>query len=246
MMRIDRWILPCCVVALGAIASPAANAAVVGNVGAWSEYMFRGVEGENGAAVQGGIDWYADNGIFLGGWASNASVVGGTEVDLYGGYQWKINDALSFDIGGWYYLFPEDEEAKTDLDGDGDPDDTDFDMVEVFAYANYKWLKLQAYYSDEYTNTDDEGIYLNAICTVPIKETLNVALQVGHTSGDGAKAFFGESYTDYSVTLNKTIPNGITFSLALIDTDLKDNSVTFVDAEDKPKVVVSAKMVFDI
>jgi uncharacterized protein (TIGR02001 family) len=222
-----------------------ASAAVVGNAGVWSEYLFRGVEAEHGAAVQGGIDWYADNGLFLGGWASNAAVVGGTEFDAYGGYAWKVNDQLSFDFGAWYYVFPEDKkEEKIDLDGDGSPDNLDF--LEVFAYANYRWLKLQVYYADEYANVLDEGLYVNAIVTIPIKETLNVALQVGHTSGDGAEDFFGDSYTDYSVTLNKTIPSGITFSFAFVDTDLKNSFPTFIDAKDEPKVVVSAKMVFDI
>ncbi|HKY90144.1 MAG TPA: TorF family putative porin [Nevskiaceae bacterium] len=244
MKRIKGSVAGACALA-ATLAAGDASAAVVGNVGAWSEYMFRGVEAEGGVAVQGGIDWYAANGFFLGGWASNAAVVGGTEVDVYGGYAWKVNEHLTFDFGAWYYWLPEDEkEANIDIDGDGDSDDLDF--LEVFAYANYRWLKLQAYYADEYANVLDEGLYVNAILTIPLKDTLSVALQVGHTSGDGAEDFFGESYTDYSITLNKTIPNGITFGLALMDTDLDDNGVTFVEAQDEPKVVISAKMVFDI
>ena len=42
-----------------------------GNIGVVSQYIFRGfVENEN-PSVQGGLDWAADNGFYVGYWGSN-------------------------------------------------------------------------------------------------------------------------------------------------------------------------------
>src|SRR3546814_1516398 len=55
-MEFKRSVLGAVVIGAAAF-SGSALAAAPGNVGGFSEYMFRGVEQSNGAAVQGGLDY---------------------------------------------------------------------------------------------------------------------------------------------------------------------------------------------
>src|SRR5687767_12579042 len=68
------------------LAAPAAHAGeLTGNVGATSDYMFRGVDQTGGAAVQGGVDYTFDFGLYTGLWVSNSTSGGGNEADVYAG-----------------------------------------------------------------------------------------------------------------------------------------------------------------
>ena len=83
---------------LGASASAMAGE-LSANIGAVSNYMWRGVtQTDDGAAVQGGIDWGHDSGFYLGTWASNikwaTDLSSGVEVDFYGGYGLQVKIAL--------------------------------------------------------------------------------------------------------------------------------------------------------
>lgn len=209
---------------------------MTGNVGVFSDYVFRGIVAEGGAAVQGGIDYYHDSGVFLGTWVSNSNPFGGNEWDLYGGFSHHFGNKLVADVGVLRYTFSEDNEI------DGAPN---LDTTEFFAGLTMGPAKAQVYYSDDYVGTDDEAWYYTALWTQPIRDTIAVALQVGYTEGDGAEAVYGDDYVDYSLTLNKTIREGLVFSLAVIDTNLKDeDGGAFVNAEDKPKFLVSVKQTF--
>lgn len=77
------------------------------NVGLYSDYIWRGVTQTNGeAAIQGGFDLsHASTGLYIGNWNSN--VVGGTEIDLYGGVSNELFDSgVNYDIGFIRYLYP--------------------------------------------------------------------------------------------------------------------------------------------
>ena len=50
-----------------------AIAAVEGNIGVTSEYMWRGMKQSNGAAVSGGLDWSNESGWSAGIWTSNVN-----------------------------------------------------------------------------------------------------------------------------------------------------------------------------
>jgi len=73
-----------------------------------SDYRFRGVSrSNNDIAVQGGVDWYADNGIYAGAFASSVSDFRGSDVEtnLYLGYGVESN-GLIYDVGVTAYIFP--------------------------------------------------------------------------------------------------------------------------------------------
>ncbi|MGV7235697.1 MAG: TorF family putative porin [Nitrosomonadaceae bacterium] len=95
----------------GAIAP--AQADVSGNIGVFSSYVLRGITNfpeNDGAALQGGVDWDFGPGFYLGYWGSSLGYggegrdVNGFENDFYGGWGGST-DLLSWDIGATYYYY---------------------------------------------------------------------------------------------------------------------------------------------
>jgi uncharacterized protein (TIGR02001 family) len=249
------------VVCAGVLASPAAMAGVSGNAGVVSEYLFRGIEQSGGAAVQGGIDWSTGPGIYLGTWASNTggpAASGGTEVDLYGGWAGKAGP-VGLDFGAIYYLYNEDEEDL--FFGPGVP--TALDYWEVYAKLSVSYFALQAYYTTDYLGDanayfadsigkDTSFMYVNLLANFPLTETLTLGLQVGNSSGEGAEVAWDataeDGYTDYSVSLTKTLDAGLAFSFGLYNTTLEagDGFGTVPFDDDGIKAVVGLKKTFDL
>ncbi|WP_420464598.1 TorF family putative porin [Panacagrimonas sp.] len=238
MNRIQQGLWPAAACVAGAICAFPAQAGTTAHVGAFSEYVFRGVVADGGAAVQGGIDYAGDSGLLAGVWATNANKFGGTEFDVYAAYLYKISDTVMVDVGALYYFLTEDKE-----DLSINPERRDFDTLEWFGTLFAGPVKLQAYYSHDYLATRAEGYYYSGFYTHAINPTIAVTAQVGYTHGNGAEAIYGDSYTDYSITLAKTVSKGLVFSLAAIDTDIEDD-YTFLGTKDDPKVLVSVKKTF--
>ena len=81
--------------ATAAVEAPKSDFSVSGNVGIYSDYIFRGyTQTENKPALQGGFDVSHSSGLYAGVWASNVdwTVQGGSmrdnsvEIDLYAGF----------------------------------------------------------------------------------------------------------------------------------------------------------------
>ena len=83
---------------------------VSANVALTTDYRFRGVSLSGGdPALQGGFDVSHDSGFYVGTWASSidgGAAFGDLELDVYAGYSTQITDAVSFDIGLLYYIYP--------------------------------------------------------------------------------------------------------------------------------------------
>lgn len=79
---------------------------VSGNVSFANDYVWRGVTQTNGnAALSGGLDLGHKSGLYLGAWGSN--VVGGSELDVYGGVSNEMfGSGISYDLGAIKYLYP--------------------------------------------------------------------------------------------------------------------------------------------
>jgi uncharacterized protein (TIGR02001 family) len=234
--------------------SSASFAGVTANVGAFSEYMFRGVEQSNGAAVQGGVDWSHDSGVYVGTWISNTSFAGYSsaisyETDVYGGWTKKWGN-FGVDVGGLFYYYRDDSRLNT---------------LEVYAAALLGPATLKVYQTiggyfgareSGAGGDDEEGTYLTANVAIPLSDTLSLTPQVGYSVGDGPRDFVvacfeagpdgigcsgdevdvTDNYLDWSVTLSKTF-EGFTFSLGVVGTDLEN---------DKEKIVVGLKKTFDL
>ncbi len=106
-------------------AAPASPHTFTGNVGLFSQYIFRGLTQTNRQpALQGGFDYAHESGIYVGTWASNISWLkengstaaatagqykdgGSLEMDIYGGYKSSFGKSdFTYDIGLLYYWYP--------------------------------------------------------------------------------------------------------------------------------------------
>lgn len=187
-----------------AFMSGSALAGATGNAGAYSSYMFRGVDQGSGAAVQGGVDVATDGGLYAGTWVSNLGG-GAYETDLYAGFT-----AGGFDIGYIFY---------------GYRDNTKLNMSEVYAGYSASGFSGKVYYSPEFGATEDEGIYATASYAIALSDSLALTPQVGFSTGDGVEIALGgteDSYMDYSLTLSKTLDAGFTFSFAVVGNSEED------------------------
>lgn len=136
---------------------------VSGNVGAVSNYLFRGVtQTDDSAAIQGGFDFADESGFYAGTWLSNVDFGGkeDAEVDLYAGYGGAFGDSgVSWDVGALYYLYP----------GGGD-----LDYVESYFGLGYGLLSASVAYTlwgevkgDAAFDTGD--LYYNLSLDLPIE-----------------------------------------------------------------------------
>jgi uncharacterized protein (TIGR02001 family) len=109
-----------------------ANAGVSGNIGVFSDYVLRGINGPggtegNGPVLQGGFDYSGDNGIYAGWWGSNLGYnsytsadlggnlpkeAGGFENDFYAGWGGSSGD-FGYSIGfvQYYYMHVADSDG---------------------------------------------------------------------------------------------------------------------------------------
>ena len=125
----------------------AAQAQVTGNLGLTSDYRFRGIsQSQNAPAVQGGIDYAHESGLYVGNWNSSVSSQvytngAGVESDLYAGWKKDIYKGLTLDIGSYNYFYPRATSAGTG---------SNFDTYE--AYAGLGYGPISAKYSQTLGN----------------------------------------------------------------------------------------------
>jgi uncharacterized protein (TIGR02001 family) len=206
---------------LGAAAfSGVAAAGVTGNVGAFSSYMFRGVDQAGTAVVQGGLDVSSEGGLYAGTWVS--TLAGGAyETDLYAGFSKN-----GFDVGYIFY---------------GYRDGTKANMSEVYAGYSAAGFSGKVYFSPEFSTTEDEAFYVTGSYAFALSDSLSLTPQVGYSFGDGIETLLGteDSYLDYSLTLAKTLEGGLTFTFGV-----------YANSEDdilgKEQLVVGLKKAFDL
>ncbi|WP_299790406.1 TorF family putative porin [uncultured Shewanella sp.] len=210
-----------------------ANASVTGNIGASSNYLWRGVtQTQDAVAVQAGIDYEHDSGLYLGTWGSNVDFGDTTsyEIDFYAGYSGSVGEEFGYDISYLYYAYPD--------------SDSSVDFGEITAALSWKWFsvsysKIVNAGSDVAADPLDEKdlSYIQAGFSLPFSDTLSLDLHYGYSSGDVSTAWFDvDSYTDYSLSLNKDTDLG-TVSFMVSDTDLE---------QDDPKVILGYSYSFGL
>jgi len=202
-MKMKQIVACAAVLAASSVAAPA-FAGATGNVGVFSDYVFRGITQTGGApAVQGGLDYSSDIGLYAGTWISNVDF--GTpanyETDIYGGYSGKAGD-FGYDVGAIYYYYRGDNPTNT---------------TEFYVGGSFDIVSAKFYYSPNLFSSDQSGMYLTSSVAFPLSDTLALTPQVGYSFGD----FYDSSkeIIDYSLTLAKTLESGFTFSFGLTATD---------------------------
>jgi uncharacterized protein (TIGR02001 family) len=238
MKKITLRFAPGIAAACSMLAASPSSAGFTGTLAATSEYMFRGIESSDGAAVQGSLLYSHATGLYAGAWGSNIDeALGSTEVDVYGGWAGEVGP-VTLDVGAIQYLFLETNE-------DDAIDNTDY--VEIYGGVSVAGVSTKVFLTHDFFNTDEEAIYATASYAFPIKDDLTLTPQVGYSDGDGVDAFIGDSYFDYSVTLTKAFESGFGASFAVINTTLDETEApALFTSDDSPKFVVSLTKSFDL
>ena len=224
-----------------ALGSAPALAETTANFGITNNYLWRGLtQSVNQAAVSGGLDWSAENGFYVGTWASNVEYAPGDtysyEHDVYFGYAGE-GDNISYDFGFLYYNYD---------------DINNIDFHELYGTLGFGDFSITAYLlsgteADEPSPSVDfgfgEAYYLSLDYAFETEEGLGIGLHAGRHDGDFNEFFNGVtgSYTDYSISFS--VDN---FTFTISDTDLDDLSDLSGNDNDEIKFVVSYGMEFSL
>ena len=182
----------------------ASAAEVTANVGATTDYIWRGMtQNDGGSSLSGGLDVDFGNGFYAGTWVGDTAgaTFGTQEVDYYAGYAGEAG-GLSYDVGYLMYTYPSSQSA------------TDVDFSEL-----YVTVGMGALSASYYTLADAEGADAGDSTYISLDyETelggFGLGLHYGNYDGD----FVGDDdQTDMSVTLSKDA-----FSYSLVTTDGMD------------------------
>jgi uncharacterized protein (TIGR02001 family) len=203
--------------ALGLLAAVgAANADVSSTVTLTSDYDFRGTtQTAKDPALQASLDYAAENGWYVGGWASNVDfgddVDINYEVDVYTGFSGEAEGGIGYDVGLIYYSYPEESDAN---------------FAEIYGSVSYDWFKGKLWYSNDFggdlTDGDTSAIYAEANATLPLPQNFSLLLHAGLSTGD----FWDDADDpiDYSIGVGYTV-NHFNMSLKWVDTEIDDDFV---------------------
>ena len=206
------------------------------NVGATSNYLFRGVSQTHGKpAVSAGIDYAHESGFYVGAWASTITWVkdwlgkGSTELDVYGGYKNTFAGGdWNYDVGLITYNYP----------GKNGPSPTNLanpDTTEVYAALGYKWLTVKyshavskyfiGWYGGPNADQSTRGSgYLELNAAYDLGDGWGIT---GHLGDQKVKnsvttaTVNSASYQDWKIGVTKDVPNIGLFSLEYSDTSAK-------------------------
>lgn len=228
-------------------AAPASPHTLTGNIGIYSQYIFRGLTQTNGKpALQGGFDYSHSSGFYAGTWGSNISWLtdgtppayqdgGSLEWDFYGGYKMSLPMDFTLDLGTLYYYYPGSE--NTSPAKGGNILNVKADTWEVYAGLSWKWISTKFSYSvnnKTFGVQDSSGTYyLDITASYPIENTpVTLIAHYGKqkykgqdpralTSGPGGTPLSNDeacSYDDWKVGINYALPKDFTVGVFYTDT----------------------------
>lgn len=209
---------------LGSVSTIQANdLEVSGNVGAASNYIWRGMtQTKDKSSVNGGAD-LKYNGLYVGTWASNVDF--GTqanfEIDGYAGYSNTIND-FSYDLSYIKYMYPDSK------------DQSDFDEAKLALGYTLGDLSLGASYS--------KAMYQEWGGHKPYYVEGTVSYDFKILSVDASYGDYQDYGRNYTAGISKTVEiEGQSIDLALIYANYNPDDTT---KGDQKNLFVTAKYSF--
>lgn len=202
-----------------ALAEDAPASPITYNIGAVSDYVFRGItQTTHAPAIQGGVDYAHASGFYLGAWASNikwikdsgalASGDAPLELDTYFGVRNAIAGDFGYDVGFIRYNYS--------LAGGPVPvaPYNIADTAEAYVAATYKFLSLKYSYGllDGFlTAPGAKGTnYIDLSANYPVADSgVTIGAHVGKQTFVGAfadnqtAAGTTPTYTDYKLSITK-------------------------------------------
>ena len=220
------------------------------NVGAVSDYRYRGIsQSRLGPAVQGGAD-YAQGPFYAGTWLSTIQWVkdagrpvgidsgdAPVEWDVYGGFKGAVAKDLSYDVGLLGYIYIGESFGNIGLSSPN--------TGEVYGALTYGPVtgKVSVSVTDLFGVPDSTGsFYADLSATFDLGHGFSIVPHVGYQDVANHDQL---SYTDYSLTLAKDFGKGLTGTLAVVGTD--DENLAFTSGGQSASdaaVVVGIKYTF--
>lgn len=197
-----------------------------------SDYIFRGMTQTWGKpALQASVDYNHESGLYAGIWGSNVSgdayAGGNLEIDIYGGYNGKINDDWGYTAGFLHFMYPSANYNKTTYVA---LPSQRYNSTEVNVGVNYKWVSLKVSQTigdllgfnenTGYTSGTRGSTYVDLSANVPLAEDWTLGLHAGrqHITATTVAPTLGGSttpdFTDYRLSLTRTLPQGWNVSAA--------------------------------
>ena len=166
------------------------------NAGVVSDYRFRGIsQNFRYPALQGGLDFAAKSGWYLGTWGSMVNKDqytdsygnggAGLEWDLYGGYKMDLGGGWVLDAGLLQYVYPGAGRNNT---------------LEAYVSGTWDWFQVKYSHSlnDKFFGVEDArgSGYIDLTATYPVAPDLNV---VGHFGYQRVGGHSDLNYSDYKL-----------------------------------------------
>lgn len=198
-----------------AATSTTAMAELTANAGLVSNYVFRGFSySDEGPALQGGLDYAHESGIYAGTWLSTIDngADSGIEYDLYLGFANEVN-GFGYDVG--YIVYGNNDHNKF-----GD------DVRELYLKGSYSILSI-GYYDgevDNAPNSDYSYLEFGADIEGVLPEEIAINLHYGILDPDAAGA---SNVNDFSVGVSKNF-SGFDVNLTYTSEDATDKDYVWV------------------
>lgn len=175
--------------------SAVAQAQLTTNVGATSDYRFRGVsQTQNSVALQGGVDYAHRSGFYVGNWNSTVSNQvytdsTGLEMDVYGGVRMEVMKGVKLDVGSYNYFYSQ----------AGNQFNSSSNTHELYVGVEYgpAVIKYSRAMNDYFGLANSSGTqYVQADLNLPVTKTVTANAHIGRTL---VANYTDRDYTDIKV-----------------------------------------------
>lgn len=224
--------------------APTPEHTLTGNVGVYSQYIFRGLtQTNNDPALQGGFDYSHSSGFYAGAWMSNISwltdspaATGYTssslEMDFYGGYKGTISGDFGFDVGLLQYYYPGTHNTAVNAGT------FKADTLELYGALTWKWLSAKYSHSlDDKTfgvNNSEGTYYFDLSANFPVTDKLTLMAHYGIQKFKGTSNLCGAntsndtcaSYDDWKIGASYALPQSFTIGGFFTGTDMTNAQKT--------------------
>ena len=216
-------------------AAPTSAFTVTGGAAIVSQYRFRGIsQSDNKPVAQGTFTVAHSSGFYLSTWGSSASAnnavnLGGTEIDIYGGYTHALGTSgVTIDAGLYGYIYPGSRKAVGNSESYYEVYGSLAKAIgPVTAKAGAYWAPDQHYFSAFATPTRF-SVYEYGELTGAIPHTpLTLHGHLGHTGG--GLDYAGHEYLDYTLGAGLKA-KALIFDLSVVGTNLSRNDTAAAGA----------------
>ena len=191
-------------------AAEEAESPVTWSLALTSDYVFRGItQTDYDPALQAGLTYSWDNGIYVGGWTSNVDFADSNgpdiEFDTYIGWSHDFSEDWNLDLSAVHYAYFGERNDYGSVD-----------YTEVIGKVTWnEMLSLTLAYAPDYANLDYDSFYANIGGTWELGNEFSLNAGLGHSDFSDDNG----SYTDWNIGVSR--PFGpVTLALNYYDTDI--------------------------